>query len=238
MTPHPFVIGILGDSISTGYNAASPGDNLSHSWASGVNSGEQGASHFTRLKRVMPTFDVQARNVAVAGARASDLAAQLGRLLPTKPDYVTLLIGANDITQWLFGEYGLSLQQFSTYVQTTIERLIEVNQRVMILLVAVPDQSQAVNHMLRRGSGQEFATQLSASPYLRQLTEAYRERAVRLNRALEEIATKFPGQVRFARSVAHARFSGEHLSHLDSYHPSVKGQQLLADLSWNEGFFP
>lgn len=94
-----FTIGALGDSISVAFNAEREGNNEAHSWSTGNLDLSHGASHFRRLQRFFPAMDVRAANYAVSGARAADLRGQVDQLLAHTPDYVTLLMGANDLAR-------------------------------------------------------------------------------------------------------------------------------------------
>lgn len=219
-----FTIGALGDSITTAFNAEKPGDNATLSWSTGSESD----GHALRLSKLLPHLDVRTINAAVAGSRARDLEAQVDRLLRDIPnnvtlDYVTLLVGANDLPQWLVGETGLALDAFVADVRGAVERLIAANPRVMILLVAVPDQSLVLQHII---------------PNIEPLRRAYRVQWRRLNQALAELATRASANVRFSASPAASAIPVTHLSSLDRYHPSAAGQRALAALTWRDGFFP
>ncbi len=233
-TPAKFLLGCLGDSISVAFNAERPGDNPEHAWAA--------EHHAARLSGLFPELGIETLNAAFNGAQAADLRAQVDRLAPRAPDYVTLLIGANDLARWLAaGEYGHLLDALVDDVRAAVRRLIAAKPRVMILLVAVPDQSRVVHLLASRRFGAAAAPYLAAlaeSPQLKQLTRSYKERWLRVNGAFEALAAAFPGNVPSVSATATAAFSGDHLSPLDAYHPSVLGQKLLADLTWSQGFFP
>ncbi len=230
--PSRFTVAAVGDSITTGFNAEKLGDNAAHSWATGNFQTSTAASHRDRLVRFFPSLDIQVVNAAVAGSRASALASQITRVSASNPDYVTILMGANDLVQWLQGEYGALLEAFARDVRSAVERLIAVNPRVMILLVGIPNQSRVLDHWLNSNG-------LRLPPVLiDRLRVAYRERWERTNRALESIAQAHSSNVRFAGKVGHFQFEGKHLSSHDRYHPSVEGQRLLAQITWDEGFFP
>ncbi len=220
---HVFTVGALGDSITTAFNADRPGDNALHSWATGSDEGAPEKSHFRRLAQLYPTLSVRSVNVAVAGSRAADLHGQVDRLVRETPDYVTLLIGANDLPQWLLGEAGTLLDLFVRNVREAAKRLIAANPRVMILLVAVPDQSLVLQHVI---------------PNIAQLQRTYRTHWRRLNQALAEIAAVAAANVRYCSSPAATPIPMTHLSALDRYHPSVAGQRALAAMTWKDGFFP
>src|SRR5687767_5925957 len=114
------VVGAVGDSITTAFNARNPSDNPSYSWATG--DAAAFSSHAARLAGLYPTCDVVTANVAASGARARDLESQVARLALRAPDYVTLMVGANDLTDWLVnGEYGLLLDRFGNDVMRAVQ---------------------------------------------------------------------------------------------------------------------
>ena len=233
-----FLFGAMGDSITTGFNAESASDNLIHSWATGA---ANVGSHKDRLERVFPGLKVVPVNAAVAGARADALVSQVTRLLAVGvPDYVTILIGANDLHAWLMsGEYGAALAQFKRNVEDAVRRLVAANGRLMIVLSGIPDQSRVLALALR-ASGGPAARLLAELPpaLLASLQGGYGERWNRANEALATVAAAFPSNMRFVTKTPRVRFAPEHLSTLDFYHPSVAGQKLLADVTWEQGWFP
>lgn len=233
-------IGALGDSITTAFNAAQSSDNLDLSWSTGKSRTGKLSSHAARLERIFPAYDIKSTNVAVTGSRAAALSGQTNRLLEITPDYVTLLIGANDLTDWLLlGEYEMQLENFAREVRTTIQRLITANPRIMILVAGVPDQSRVVEIALQRGPAELSRLAPWLNPTLIDtLRRAFRQRHERLNQALIAVAEAHPGNVRFSGSVARTQFERDHLSPLDFYHPSEAGQALLAERTWGDGFFP
>ena len=231
MTKPTFTIGALGDSITAAFNAESPGDNALHSWSTGNADVVSGKSHFVRLTGIFPHLDVRAANVAMTGARAADLATQVDRLLPERPDYVTILIGANDLTECLLGAGSARLDGVAIAVKSAVSRLVAANRHIMILLVAVPDQSLVLDHLLPGGAAM-------AGAWLTTLRTTYKNSWRHLNQALLGVASAFPANVRFCGAVANERFRRDHLSAIDSYHPSAAGQRLLASLTWNSGWFP
>jgi len=231
-----FKLGVLGDSISVAHNAEALGSNESHSWATGL-----GGSHLTRIQRLFPDLAVKSFNMAVTGAKSSDLKLQVDQLLKLRPDYVTLMIGANDLSAWFMARQTHRISEFKANVQDAIERLIAVNSQIMILLVAIPDQSRALSLLSKQhlaGPYQSILANLMNHPELQIMKDSYKELQKKANDALKDLALAFSKNVRYAGSVATAAFSDAHLSRHDFYHPSVLGQNLLAELTWQEGFFP
>jgi lysophospholipase L1-like esterase len=237
-----FNLGALGDSISVAYNADRLGANHAASWTTGHDLPQAGASHFQRIQQTFPEFLVRQQNEAFNGARATDLAVQVERLLSNvTPDYVTLLVGANDLVRWVTGNYDPHLDQFRRDVRLSIDRLIRANRHMMVLLVSIPDQSRLIEVLKRKflgASGRSPLIDLVQSSFADEMVQKFRERFIRMNQSLEEICHNFSGNARFAASVSAHRFDGEHISTIDHYHPSPVGQRLLAELAWNDGFFP
>ena len=238
-----FHVGALGDSISVAYNADASGNNDSHSWSTGDLELASGASHLMRIRGLYPQLVVKANNVAVVGARSADLKSQVDRLLQavSRPDYVTLMIGANDLTSWLSDYSDSNVLNFVSDVKSAISRLVAANPRIMILLVGVPDQSRVVTLLAKQRFGAQMASileNLMQRPDLNVMLNAYKVRWNTVNRALNELAATHSAHVRYSGAATTAVFSDEHLSKHDFYHPSILGQRLLAEVTWREGFFP
>lgn len=239
---YTFQIGALGDSISVGFNADVNGLNEHHSWSTRDLELVDGGSHLTRIRRIYPDLKVKAVNVAAVGAKSADLSGQVDRLLQVNvPDYVTLMIGANDLTSWLSDFDELKFSAFIADVRTSIDRLIAANPRMMILLVGIPDQSRVLALFAKQRFGAQFGSLLETwvqRPDLQRLVAVYKERWVKANEALAALKQNYSQNVRYSASVAATIFSDEHLSRLDFYHPSILGQRLLAEVTWRDGFFP
>jgi lysophospholipase L1-like esterase len=234
-TPPPaFLAAALGDSITTAYNADAGADNLALSWSTGAVADVK--SHAHRLRSALPHVEVATLNAAAAGARAVALAGQAERVAAARPDYATLLVGANDLTDWLMlGDYGARLDRFHADVARAVDRLIAANPRLMLVLAGIPDQSRVVDVLLR-GAGMPLPSWLDPS-LVATVKARYRERHERANAALADVARGRPRNVRFAGGVAAHRFEREHLSALDRYHPSRLGHAALAERTWAEGWF-
>lgn len=84
--------GCTGDSITRAFAACGRGGDCAEtSWATG--SAEDLDSHAQRLHL---EDAVSSHNLAVNGARVAGLASQVEAAVRVRPDYVTVLIGAND----------------------------------------------------------------------------------------------------------------------------------------------
>ena len=238
-----FKIGAFGDSISIAYNAELPGPNNEFSWSTGSAVGDQLISHSQRLEAVLPPIKISTYNFASNGARASTLSAQIDQLGDTGLDYATVLVGSNDLIQW-FGPYNQSLRAYTVDLQQACERLIALNPRVMILLVSLPDQRRVLDlsspWLLQQLGLNNGASSLGTASdfFSRSIGQLYEERWQATNDVLTRIAAEHKANVRFSGRVSRTIFGPQHLSSIDRYHPSVAGQKLLAEVTWEEGFFP
>jgi lysophospholipase L1-like esterase len=223
MNGNKLVVGALGDSITTAFNAKDPQDNWAHSWATG-----EAFGHAARIAALYPQLHVERHNVAVSGARAVDLRRQVERLVKVAPDYATLLVGANDLTYGLHLPTRSLVSGYKAEVADALARLIAASPRIMIVLAGVPNQAQLLELL-------PFDFDAGLVGPLRAM---YLERWEAFNAALADLAQKHAANVRFSTAPALAKFGREHLSPLDRYHPSQLGQQYLAELTWREGWLP
>jgi hypothetical protein len=230
----PVVLGSLGDSITVACNAASVGDNPALSWSTGTDSRVN--SHLKRLAILLKN-DVQGVNVAVSGSKVEDLKAQANRLANHKPDYVTIEIGANDLCAWT-SDYAAKILQFGIDLRFIVARMVDINPDVKILLASIPDIYGLWEIGSRRPDCQlrwdvlRLCGPLLSSGVTTQERVAFVERWRIVNANIQSVAEAFPKNVIFNAAVASSRISSEDISSIDCFHPSVHGQNLLADRAW------
>src|SRR5215207_7272831 len=90
----------VGDSITAATDVAwccvNPnGGNPQYSWSTGTDPSV--ASHYQRLVAANGGIPIAALNAAVPGADSTDLRRQLGQAVSYRADYVTVLMGGNDV---------------------------------------------------------------------------------------------------------------------------------------------
>ena len=243
--PGDMVIGALGDSLSAGFNAKRFGDNRDFSWTTGLANKDQINSHLARLSEregLGTTRVLKNHNEAITGSKSQDLARQSRRLVRHKPDYVTITIGANDVCHW-DANHEPQRRRFEDNVRDTLVYLKESNQDIRILLMAIPDIHQVWSSLVDfPGCQARWDLYNICRPLLDQRRtdeerRAFRKRWVDANDTLQSLAEEFSDHVRFDPKVAEAKFEREHVSKLDCFHPSVAGQNYLAEVAWNSGWF-
>lgn len=233
-----YVMGALGDSITMAFNAGGPLDHPANSWSVGWSKNVD--SHYERLLNIYD--DVAAYNAARSGAKADELDTQISKLLKkATPDYVTILMGANDICSWP-ADHSKYLDQYNQNMTAGVERLIKANADIKIVLAPVPNMLQLwkvgrVNNCQGKWNLYNFCSPLLGEKRTDAERAAFVDRLNDLNGTIEQIANEHAENVRFAQSIATAPFEWKHISNLDCFHPSMAGQSFLADESWKDGWF-
>lgn len=239
--PTAYSLVALGDSITTAFDAEGIFDNLDYSWSTGTSTESRLISHYTRLKQSMPSVEIYEENLAVAGSLAADTMSQAQQMQTIHPNYVTLLTGANDLCAWIDQDSD-SLQIFKQQLNATLDYLISQSPDVKILLVPIPNLANIyalgmANHCEEKWSIFNICpkylspnnTDVDRQLFLTSLDQA--------NLAIYNVAQSRPQNIKFATGVDQARLTADHISKIDCFHPSVAGQNYLAQLTWSSGWF-
>ncbi len=231
----PLVIGALGDSVSAGFNAENYGDNRTLSWSTGS------SASVTSLRLLMERQlgeSVIAVNEATAGSTVANLPRQVSRLLRRQPDLVAMTLGANDVCTWPEA-HTASLQQFQAALRQEFSRLITARPRITLMVASIPDIYLLWQEALPHAGCQEKWERMNfCAPLLRREVTpaqrtAFRRRWLDANAALAQVVAEFPEHAHFVPEVANTAFAWQHISPLDCFHPSIAGQNLLAQMVWH-----
>src|SRR5215218_9976217 len=123
--PDPSSLASIGDSITRATNAFGwYGDHPSFSWSTGFDPVDGLETHYERLLRDDVGVWGHEVNVARAGARMSDAPAQAARAVVAGADYVTILMGANDVCARSVGAMT-PVPQFANAFERTLQTLAE-----------------------------------------------------------------------------------------------------------------
>lgn len=239
------VVAAMGDSITVAFSsdiAFKP--DPAFSWSTGERTAPGFESHVQKLKRQFPDAIVKAKNLAVPGASIDDIAAQVSQVNALRADYVTLLVGSNDVCGWS-ANYPASEQQFLNKLNQYLRSLTAANPHVRIVVSAIPDLTQIWTVGKNEAACQRVWTSSPrfCSPVFGRTASdssrtALRARLRATNFKIGEIAKRYAKNVKFAASVGNATLTRADLSPFDCFHPSVKGQNSLSSFTWNDGWFP
>jgi PKD repeat protein len=244
--PLPSSMAAVGDSIT---RAASTGGTLgadypANSWATGSNSTVN--SHARRLAAL--GAQVTTHNLAVSGAKMADLDAQMANVVGVQPDYVTVLMGGNDLCTDTVAQMT-SVTDFRAQFETAMARLMNGTQDTgtVVYVVSIPNVHQLWN--LFKGnwwarfiwSSADICQSLLANPTSTQQTDVNRratvqQRNVDYNTQLAQVCAGYASRCRFDNNASfNTTFTTSDVSG-DYFHPSIAGQAKLASVSWGAGY--
>ncbi|MBP9707711.1 MAG: SGNH/GDSL hydrolase family protein [Oligoflexales bacterium] len=236
------VIGAVGDSITSAFNAKFPLNNKVVSWSTGTNT-EQSHSHYMRLKKLFPNKILKSYNESFPGIQAHQLLPQIQKLNKQNPDYVAFTIGANDVCHTP-KEQEFNVARFTGYVEQSLETLIKANPDIKIVMGLIPDvinlRKKALDRPYCRAIWSTLAPCKTAlHPDLTEADlELFREKWLIANDALVEVGNKFPANVKVPPAKeANYEFDFDLISPIDCFHPNTEGQNILSELTWKYGWY-
>ncbi len=244
--PPPDSIAAVGDSIT---QAASTAGGLGvdapqNSWATGTSAIVN--SHLLRLLAggaPIPADGVH--NMSVSGAKVAGLAAQMASAGDRAPDYLTVLIGGNDVCTRTEAEMT-SVDAFRAGFQAAMAELRARSPETLVYVVSIP-RVMGLWELFRNNFWARLVwsaggvcqsllvrpTSTAAADVERRARVDQRNRD--FNAVLAEVCSAdprclFDGGAAFNTAFAASDVSG------DYFHPSVAGQAKLARVSWDHGY--
>ena len=242
--PRPRTMAALGDSITRAFAACGRGgDCVEMSWATGTDKDLN--SHWQRLGLGNREGN---HNLAVSGARVADLAAQVRGAIRVRPDYVTVLIGANDACT--SDERAMtSVEEFSTAFADALGTLVRGLPEARVLVLSVPDLARLWEvgkdrpEVRRVWESLRICQSMLADPTDPSAVAQARRARVRTrvrayNAAMAAACDQRRPRCRHDRdAVFDYRFDLDHVSTVDYWHPSRRGQATLAQVAWAAGYW-
>jgi lysophospholipase L1-like esterase len=241
----PGSMSALGDSITRAYAACWPGPECPRlSWATGEDAAVR--SHYQRIRAVRPDLSGRGHNDAVSGARVADLARQARVAAGRRPEYVTILVGANDAcapTESQMTPVAAFAQRFSAALAV----LREDAPGAHVLVLSIPDLYRLweVGHVSTAARGTWNAARICPSMLARPTSTAAGDAARRARvrdrvQAYNGVLAKACGALPTCRfdggAVFSYRFTLDQLSSGDYFHPGPAGQAALAEISYRAGY--
>jgi lysophospholipase L1-like esterase len=233
-------IGAMGDSITRAFDACTfLADCPAKSWATGTDPSVQ--SHYQRLLARNPAMAGRAYDVAKVGASSADLPAQARALAALRPDYVTLLMGANDACA--ANEAAMtSPTVFRARVDQALTTIYAARPGTRMLVTSIPDlyrlwQVAHANAVAQMVWSTGFCRTMLDNPASTLVADQARRmrvraRVVSFNDQLAASCHAHPG-CRYDDGVVFSHpFGIADLSGFDFFHPSAAGQKTLAAITW------
>ena len=247
-TPPPALprsMAALGDSITRAFLVCPDlGDCPDGSWATGTFADVE--SHRARLAALAGRA-IEAHNLAVSGAVVSGLAGQVRRAIEARPEYVTILIGANDACTP--DERSMTpAGEFERAFRAALDTLVAGLPRARVLVVSVPDllrlweigkDDARVREVWRRYTicQSMLADPAGTGPEASARRQRVHDRVAAYNDALARACARHAGCRFDGNAVFEHDFTLADVSPRDYWHPSRAGQRTLADVSWRAGFW-
>lgn len=230
-----------------------------HSWAAGGDDADIVISHLEHLKKYAPNLTVT--NYSVSGAKTSDLADQVDALLQDEYksshtyDYITLLMGANDLASVEVDDL-VSPITYERNLENQFRRILSADAKRRLLLVGLPPifeifdtsaEFQAYKFWNKTYSCSEMRKMVYGPlvVFMPENQEAYEQVKVlarlydsALQNVKVNLSRDYPeAEIKVASGYRGGRTTRKTLS-IDCFHPSVWGQARMAEATWALGFWP
>jgi lysophospholipase L1-like esterase len=245
--PLPNSMAALGDSITRGFNSGPLAyqDNPPYSWSTGENASIR--SHYSRILAANPAIAGKNFNDARSGAKMTALAGQVALANAQHVDYVTILMGGNDVCA--SSESAMTpVATFRAQFQTAMNDLAAGSPSAKAYVVSIPDVYQ-LWVILHSNPSARFVWsffRICQSMLARPNSTAQedvdrrarvRQRNIDYNQQLQEVCAAF-AQCRYdGGAVFNTKFVVSDVSTRDYFHPSAAGQAKLAAVSWAAGYW-
>ncbi len=238
----PVVMAALGDSISAGFNACGWYVTCaSRSWSTGEHRDVR--SHYLRLRALDVALAGHNVNLAVPGSTSADLAGQVTQAIDHRADYVTLLIGAQDVC---VSEERLMtpVAVYESRVAGALGLLRAGRPDARVFVASIPDLRRlwqtGRDNLVARGFwevGRICPTMLarptSTSAADQARRDRVRDRVIGFNAALARVCAAYGPNCRFdGNEVFRQAFTLSHISKWDFFHPNAAGQRLIAEKTY------
>lgn len=241
--PLPSAIAALGDSITAGVGAA-PDEFAAtpeHAWATG-DADDDVSSHYERLVAADAPIDGRNHNYAFSGANMSDGPEQARRAVAARASYVTIFLGSNDVCT-SSADTMTPVASFERDFRATVDVLTRGLPDARLFVISIPDI-----HRLWQAFGDDAiapriwdAAGTCGAMLDPSNTEAQRDAARDRNLAFNEVLERVCAQqdrCRFDNNAIYNYDFGRDLVAVDFFHPSHRGHEVLADVTWEYGYWP
>ena len=238
----PSSMASTGDSITRAFNTGSFPfvDAPANSWSTGTNASVN--SHYSRLLALNPAIAGRAFNDAVTGADMADLNGQVQRAVAQRVEYVTILMGANDVCA--SSEAAMTpVATFRAQLDTALATLVTGLPSARIYVLSIPDvyrlwevyRTSVTAWLVWSSAG--ICQSLLANPWSTSSSDSarrarVRQRTIDYNTQLAQACAAYLTCRFDGNAVFNTAFARSDVSTRDYFHPSLAGQAKLAAASW------
>ena len=243
---YPSSMASTGDSITRAFNTCGFPfiDCPQNSWSTGTSSTVN--SHYRRILASNPAISGRNFNDAKTGARMNGLAAQVTTVVSQNAEYVTILMGANDVctssvatmtpTATLESQLQAALQSLSSGLPNTRIYVVSIPNVYRLWEILHTNFSAIVTWTLGRICQSLLANPTSTAPADVARRQQVHDRNVADNQVLSRVCARFI-HCRFDGGAAfNLQFARSDVSTRDYFHPAVAGQAKAAAVTWGATF--
>jgi lysophospholipase L1-like esterase len=240
--PLPDSMAAIGDSITQAVDVCCfYGNWPGHSWATGNVPLDGIASHYERIRAENPAIRGHRWNNASSGARMADAPAQARRTVEQGAEYVTILMGANDLCGW---DGALTpTDTFRAQFRETLEVLRTGLPGSHVFVASIPNLYQLWSILRTHPLAQVVWQTADSCPSMLDFLQLARRPPGR-HRPPARAQRRPPRRLRHLvalplrqRPDLRLRLHPRPGLRLDFFHPSLRGQAALAALTWEASWW-
>jgi lysophospholipase L1-like esterase len=243
--PLPNSIAGIGDSITRAFDVCCwYGDHPAESWSTGGGVFDGITSHYERIRALKSSIYGHNYNDAKTGAKMRDAAGQAQAAVTQGADYVTILMGANDVCTSSRATMT-SVDDFQLQFAATMRELADgLPPDAHVFVSSIPNiyQLWQVLHTNVAAEAVWAIAGICQSMLSLSNTEPDRQAVLAREEAFNQVLANVCSQYTFCRFDSNAtfnyQFSAGDVSKLDYFHPNLTGQAALATLTWQHSWWP
>lgn len=234
-----------GDSITRGFDSTASGCFLSdcpqYSWSTGDDSTVN--SQYQRILANNPAIFGNNNNDGKTGAKMDALDGQLTTAATQAPDYVTVLMGANDLCT-SSPSTMTPTATFQSEFQTALTNFFTAAPNAHVFVSSIPNIYQLWNTLHDNGSAEWVWSTfgICQSMLSQSNTEADRQAVAAQenadNTVLANVCAQFANCKWDNLTTYDYVFTPADVSTVDYFHPSLTGQNNLAGATWSASYWP
>lgn len=240
----PSSMAAVGDSITRAFDVSGScflSDCPAYSWSTGTATSVD--SQYQRLLAANRKITGHAYNDAVTGAKMSALDGQLGQAAGQGAQYVTVLMGANDVCT-SSASTMTSTATFQAELEQALTDFTAADPTAKVFVSSIPNVYQlwSLLHTDSRAQATWSTFGICQSMLSSSNTETQRQAVVTQETADNDVLASVCAQFAQCKwdnlATYNTAFTTTDVSTVDYFHPSVAGQAKLAGVSWAAGYWP
>lgn len=238
----PSSMAAMGDSLTRGFNSCGwLFDCTVRSWSTGES--EQVNSHYRRILAVNPDIEGNVYNNAQTGADSSKLVEQAEKTVKQNVEYVTILIGANDVCS-LYEARNTPPDKYRANVDAALAVLKDGLPQADILILSIPDVVRLweIGHTnpeaVRTWKLARVCDTVLRNPTSMSRSDVERRQKMgrlvdAFNVELEDACRDYGPRCRYDGGLVHEYpFTLQHISTWDYFHLNAAGQAAISEATF------